>query len=259
MTSSDERETGRDEKPYFVGYLPFPAGLKSTYRWLVLAGILLAALAGIGVASQQKSAGPSVWNTSETVTLSGVLTMDPYPILHRSDVTEGEAESVLLVLQGKHSADSAARAFVGKSVSVSGYAVQRGGWLMLEIKGESSIKVSADTETEISVPPVLTGGEITLAGEIMDTKCFLGVMNPGKGPAHKACAELCLLGGIPPMLAVRDEQGRKFGYLLKASDGSSAATQVAGRAAEAVEISGQLERQGDILYIRMSSDQIAQL
>ena len=42
-------------------------------------------------------------------------------------------------------------------------------------------------------------------GEIVDPKCFFGVMKPGEGKPHKDCAIRCILGGIPPVLKVTDE------------------------------------------------------
>ena len=39
-------------------------------------------------------------------------------------------------------------------------------------------------------------GAVTLTGEIVDSKCFLGVMNPGNLKPHKACAIRCISGGI---------------------------------------------------------------
>ena len=44
----------------------------------------------------------------------------------------------------------------------------------------------------------------TLTGEIVDSKCYLGAMNPGAGGA--ACAGLCLIGGIPAFVT-RDRAG----------------------------------------------------
>jgi len=242
---------------FFVGYLPFPKVLKPFYRVVVVLGIVLSVVAGVALASLQKSPSHSVWETGTPLTVEGVLTMDPYPILHRSDAPNGEAMSVMLVQTGKFSADAAAQPFAGRRVSVDGFGINRGGWLMLEISDASAIQALPESEDFIAIPPVSALGEVTLSGEIMDTKCFLGVMNPGSGISHKACAELCLLGGIPPMLAVRDDQDRKFGYLLKTAGGESASRLVAKMAAEAVEISGQLERQGDMLYLRIADDQIA--
>ena len=48
-------------------------------------------------------------------------------------------------------------------------------------------------------------GEVTLVGEVVDPKCWLGDMKPGDGKAHAACARLCMEGGIPPMLRVRTD------------------------------------------------------
>ena len=47
--------------------------------------------------------------------------------------------------------------------------------------------------------------------EIVDSKCFLGVMTPGAGRTHSACASLCLRGGIPPALLSCARSGRAFG------------------------------------------------
>ena len=42
-------------------------------------------------------------------------------------------------------------------------------------------------------------GSWRLTGEICDGKCSLGVMRPGNKAAHKACANVCLIGGVPPV------------------------------------------------------------
>jgi hypothetical protein len=50
-----------------------------------------------------------------------------------------------------------------------------------------------------STPPIAEVGEARwFRGEIIDPKCFAGAMKPGTGKTHKACAALCLRGGIPP-------------------------------------------------------------
>jgi hypothetical protein len=46
--------------------------------------------------------------------------------------------------------------------------------------------------------------EEALEGEIVDSKCHLGAMNPGAGPTHRLCAIRCLRGGLPPLLALPD-------------------------------------------------------
>src|SRR5947207_1819862 len=89
-------------------------------------------------------------------------------------------------------------------------------------------------------------GRRTLVGEIVDSKCFLGVMNPGQLTPHRACAIRCISGGVPPVLVVRQKNGPAIYLLLVASDGKPVLDIVA----EPVEITGEVEREGDLLILR---------
>lgn len=67
-----------------------------------------------------------------------------------------------------------------------------------------------ETDASVSKDDLLAGeslGEFTLQGEIVDSKCYLGVMRPGNTKTHRACAVRCIAGGVPPVLLVRDAQG----------------------------------------------------
>jgi hypothetical protein len=90
----------------------------------------------------------------------------------------------------------------------------------------------------------------TLRGEIVDTKCFLGVMVPGVGTTHKDCASLCLRGGIPAGLFVRDREGRTSLLLLEDASGEPAGREVLAYAGEAIEITGVTARRGGWLHLR---------
>ena len=57
-------------------------------------------------------------------------------------------------------------------------------------------------------------GVTVLTGELVDTKCYYGVMRPAVGKVHRACAVRCLSGGIPPGLLVRDREGNATVVLL---------------------------------------------
>lgn len=248
---------------FFTGYKSIPPKLKRFCLFISVAALLITLLVSYSVASHQKLAGLAIWNTEEKVTMEGLLTTEPYPVLHRiTEENTASTESVMLVAIGKHDAKPLASAHAGKLVSVSGYSISRGGWLMLELDSTDDIKLLPDQSGAITATAKLSTtalGSVTLTGEIMDSKCVLGVMKPGSGLVHKACAELCLLGGIPPMLVIKDQQNRKFGYLLTHSDGRSASTELAPMAAESVTVSGQLEQQGDMLYLRMTNVDVNRL
>src|SRR5205085_2071842 len=104
----------------------------------------------------------------------------------------------LLVAPGKHGADGMMRRFEGQPVKLRGEVIRRDGRQMIQASPESvAIIASANTVAT----PVIDEGEQTLTGEIVDTKCFLGVMNPGEGKVHRDCAARCISGGLPAALA----------------------------------------------------------
>jgi hypothetical protein len=89
------------------------------------------------------------------------------------------------------------------------------------------IEVTRATRAEAppgAQPPAVdqdtTGHEVTVRGEIVDSKCFLGVMNPGERTVHRDCAIRCLSGGVPPMLSYSDQSGRaQLAVLVDAGGG----------------------------------------
>ncbi len=245
----------QDEKAeFFVGYLEAPAGITQFYK--ILIPVLL--LAGIGfavwVSGSQSSAGEGVWDLSGEVEISGYLTVDPYPVIH---LAGEQPRSVILVEQNKMGAGERAGPYANQWVSVSGFAITRGDWTMLQLVPSSTFTVLADAGSA----PIASvdRGEVELTGEIIDSKCFLGVMKPGAGKAHRACASMCLRGGMPPLLLVRNEQGEKYGFMLMNEDGSSASIELADQIAVPVTVSGRMQQRGDIMYIRYNESRLTRL
>lgn len=239
------------EKDFFVGYLTMPPALTRFYK-LVVPCLLIVGLAfAFWVSAGQTSVGEGTWDLSEKKTHEGILALEPYPVLHTAG--NGSVRSMLVVFTGKRGIESLAQAYAGKAVAISGYSIRRGGWEMLEIDSDSDVQPLAALADEFPVPEARMLGRVTLAGEIVDSKCFLGVMKPGAGKVHRACAELCILGGLPPMLVAADKDGLRGGYLLTAPDGSSAARAVRGKVAVPVTLAGELYRRGDLRYIRMDA------
>jgi hypothetical protein len=199
---------------------------------------------------QQSLAGKGVLDTSGKVTVEGLLTVDPYPVLH---VAGNNPESVILVAIGKRGADDIALPYANSLVRVTGSTVKRGGWSMLEISGADAIEPNPEGKA-VAIPDAEDLGKVTMSGEIVDSKCFLGVMKPGPGKVHRACARLCLLGGIPPMFVIRDPDGQKYGYLVTLETGLSASEQLSAMVATPVKVNGSLEKRGDLTYLKLSED-----
>ena len=126
--------------------------------------------------------------------------------------------------------------------------IYRGNQTMIEVQPDSI--QATNIATTAALPQAIPLGKQTLVGEIVDSKCFLGVMNPGQLTPHRACAIRCISGGVPPVLLVRQEDGPAIYLLLVSADGKPVNKQVLGMVAEPVEITGEVERQGELLILR---------
>ena len=92
-----------------------------------------------------------------------------------------------------------------------------------------------------------------MIGEVVDSKCFMGVMVPGDGKTHADCAALCLRGGIPPALHVRDRGAQPVLILLAGSQSEAMGPRLSEFAGEAVEVTGSLERTSEWPVVRVES------
>jgi hypothetical protein len=229
------------------------AGIAKSARKVIVVLMAIALLAPVGLAMTQRMIGTSVFEWGKQKTISGILQTRPYPhlIVPRPGKTGGRSafSSYYLVGPWKFGLDTKVLAPLdGKPVKLTGTLIYRDNQTMVETRSES---IQANEKTLATAQPmaVSLGGQ-TLVGEIVDSKCFLGVMNPGQLTPHRACATRCISGGIPPVLLVRQKNGPAT-YLLLVSDmGQPVNKQVLDFVAEPVEITGVVERQGDLLILR---------
>ena len=97
---------------------------------------------------------------------------------------------------------------------------------------------------------------MTLRGEIIDSKCYLGAMKPGGGKTHKGCAALCLSGGVPPMFVTRDAAGNETYYLLTDSEGKPMGKEAVDYVGDPVELTADLEQRGDLRVLKLAAADI---
>lgn len=166
----------------------------------------------------------------------------PYPML-----LSGSA-GFLLVAPGKHGAAELVHGLQGRTVRLKGALIQREADTMLELL-PGSLEANPG-EAHPSPELKVDLGRFTLTGEIVDSKCFFGVMNPGNGKVHRDCAVRCISGGIPPAFLVRDASGDARVLLLTGADGRPIGREVLDYVAEAVTLPGRLLRQGSRLIFQ---------
>ena len=199
---------------FYIGYLDeSPPALARHTRWVGLTLMtLVAGLAAI-FAAGQRPAEPGTFEFGVKRSFEGVLFENPLPIL-RSVSPGGSVTNYLLVGAGKHGLPPFARGHDGFPVRFEGSLIQKGTSVMVELNDEKSFTVLGSATPGKIRPAQELIGDVMLTGELVDTKCYYGVMRPATGKVHRACAVRCLSGGVPPGLLLRDGKGGAVVVLL---------------------------------------------
>lgn len=223
---------------FYVGYQArAPRPLARLLWWVAILVTLLAAGLAIGIATEQRNFGAGTFEFGVERTLEGTLIDRPYPALRVARPGSTEHSLVLLTRFGKH-AYTPPPELVGRQVAIAGQLIHRGRRTMLEV---GTPPLDLGPGTVVATEPL---GRLTVVGEIVDAKCWLGVMKPNEGVLHRACAQLCLRGGAPALLRVVDGEGRVESLLLVGPDGGPLGPELLDLVAIPVEVSGALAHLG---------------
>src|SRR5882724_2453763 len=154
------------QEEFYVGYLgTAPPGLAKWVRRIVLSLIGVVIVLAVVLVLGQGSFPASAFEFQKYKDFEGVLRERPYPALVGS-------RQYLLVAPGKHGAGELVKGFDGRAVRLKGSLIYRGEDAMIEVV-PSSLQPGNGSGARDSVDL----GTVTLKGEIVDTKCYLGVMN----------------------------------------------------------------------------------
>jgi hypothetical protein len=247
----------RDDE-FYIGYVDrAPEGIGRRTRKGVLLILGVGAILALTLLTAQARFSTSVFEFGVVRGFAGVVLERPYPMLlvERDGKLRGDRafSQYPLVAYGKHGAQDLVQGLDGRPVTLSGSLIYRGGTTMVEVQAESIQPVEREAEIDrlamLPLPPEIPLGEFTLIGEIVDSKCYMGVMKPGEGKPHRGCAARCISGGSPPILLVLDPEGRRSQFLLVGADGRRLHDELLDMVAEPVEIRGQVTRVGELLVL----------
>jgi hypothetical protein len=247
---------------FYVGYLPkVPAGIARLMRITIVFLLVVTAAGAILFARVQRTFAPSAFEFGMPRNLEGIIETRPYPsLLVARPGASGNSQSFsryLLVTEGKHGADSQVADLDGRKVKLRGTLIYRDGWTMVEVVSGSLSPVS----DAVAAPQTATELEtLELTGEIVDDKCYFGVMNPGSGKVHRDCAALCLSGGIPPSFVTNDLHGAPASLVLTDSSGHALAKDAFFKViGQPVRVRGKVMRSGDAYYLETSGEEIVSI
>jgi len=246
---------------FYVGYRArAPAPIGRFLRRLVLLLLLLVAGVAAALTASQGPFPPSVYEFGVQRQFVGWLSLEPVPSLYaripghvaaEPDAREmcGSLYSVYPLTRAgtKLGARDLAREWHGRLVRLRASLIHLDGRVMLDLFPDSI--VALDEASARPAGQTVDLGVHTLVGEVVDTKCHLGLMNPATGKVHRACAARCISGGIPPALRLEDAAGRRALLLLVGRDGRSLGREVLPWVGEPVGVTGRVVRHDDLLVL----------
>src|SRR5437016_1709756 len=236
---------------FYVGYLPkAPTALARFVRKVIIVLGLLAVTAALVLVVGQMPFANSAFEYGKQRNFEGVVVTQPFPTLlvgRRGEIGQQDKYSrYLLVAPGKHGADDLVATFDGKQVRLQGQLIYREGGTMVEITPGSMAVIDNAPAVQATTRDL---GTVTVTGEIVDGKCYLGVMNPGQGKVHRDCAARCLSGGIPPIFVTTDGHEQ---LLLVGLDGRALGRDVLREfIAEPIQIQGELLETGSTQLLKV--------
>ena len=231
--------------------------VKTVKRFIGVITILTIVVAALIVLGQ-KGFVDSAFELGKISSVKGVLLKRPAPILQI--LKDGKKKSILLVGFGKAGAESTIAAIEkeqgkdleGKSIALKGTLIYYQDKTVLELTEGKDAFVGFIDPVQMPKPFQENFGTVSLKGEILDPKCALGVMKPGYGKPHRACAVRCISGGITPVLRFGDEEGNTNYCILKGLKGEPINKLLLPYVADQLSICGKLRQEDDWLVLNLN-------
>lgn len=231
---------------FFIGWADrLPPASRASIRAVALGFLALMLLLALGLARAMDDNGAGGVDPGGERTLRGTVTRMPYAVLHLPpDATHPAGHAVTLAVVGK-SAPEIPADWEGKSIEATGWMVKRGAMDLLQMTDDPK-----RIDLAPSLPKVERLGRWRLTGEICDGQCYAGLMRPGTGIAHRACANFCLIGGVAPVfVTTAPVEGGSF-LLMAGPDGGIVPPAMYDYVGLRVRLDGDIERRGDLLVFR---------
>jgi len=245
---------------FYVGYIgqaPRQTG-RVVRRLTIVLGILIVAIAST-LAWNQKPFSFSQFEYGVSTSLEGNLFMTPVPhlVLPLGSDKAALFQNVLLVGVGKagaqeviaHLEQKTGKSLAGRRVTLIGSLIYGEGRALLQIAEEDNLSITPSDIPTVTAQPWGTVSPESIHGEIVDPKCYFGVMKPAEGKPHRACAIRCIAGGIPPIL--HTDKGEY--YVLVNEDGGSINEEILSLVGDEILLSGETISWNDWKLFKVST------
>jgi len=241
---------------FFIGWAETPDIDRRFFFKAGIAGLTFTGGIAGSVAALQRGGGTGSWAMGEIREWRGIATAEPYAMLRTRDI-DGSPRTALLGCQGKCGVSARIGSHAGKPVVVKGSLIQRGAHAMIAVvDGMDWIAEDASgVASGLEFPTKVAVTDVSLTGEILDSKCWFGAMRPSEGKVHKSCASLCIRSGIPPAFYVKDVRDQTA-LMIMTDGGEAFGHDILEYVADPVSISGSVYQQDNILWLDTATSKI---
>ncbi len=214
---------------FYIGWQPKAPGTFAKFvRQYLYALVLIVIAIGIALAILQKQFSTATFEFGKLTTVKGIYSAFPVP--HLSVVNNQDRIMIPLVGYGKSGAEGImqqleqeiAQPLENNEITLKGQLMYGDGKVIMQVDKKENplvgISKNEKGRSSINKASVQELGNLSFTGEIVDPKCYFGVMKPGEGKPHKDCAIRCILGGIPPVMAITNIKGERNYILLTSSN-----------------------------------------
>ena len=217
------------------------------------------------LSTSQKKFSTASFEFGKLTEVRGIYYNSPVPMLKVFEKNT-LAITIPLVGYGKHGAETAIMelekekglSLNGKEITLKGTLLYGDGKTFLQVDKNDDPIVNVGAGSTFQSQQKDLGTQI-IRGEIVDPKCYFGVMKPGEGKVHRDCAIRCILGGIPPVLHVQNAFGQSNYYLIVGPNGEKINEVVQDLVAEPVSIEAKVVQQDDWIILYAGKESIKRI
>jgi hypothetical protein len=250
------------DKEFYVPYIEGSLGKKTkqSLRRFVFISIGIVIIGALIFSFSQNPFKNSSFELSSATKITGTYHENPYPML-RVEIAKNTFKNILLLGFGKSSANpfleklqSEVKTLNNKTLSIEGNLIYYNGKTLLQITDDEKVILVNNSGQHLPNKKMIS--EMTLQGEIIDPKCYFGVMKPGFGKIHRSCAVRCISGGVPPVLATTDKNNISKYYLITDKEGNAINKDILPFIGKPSRLKGIVEQYEDWFIFRIDPKEI---
>jgi hypothetical protein len=248
---------------FYIGYADkVPRGISKWLRIFVPFLLIILPTVAFLVAYLQPKSVKSTFEFGIYKELEGKIVTDPFPMFAVS-LGEGEERTTKLFLlgvfgkMGAHELLEEYQASLDEPLenythTLKGSLIYYAGKTMFELDHGLESFVASSKADNVEPWEKRFLGEATVVGEMLDAKCFLGTMKPGRGKAHRSCAVRCIAGGLPVAISIQDSGDEDYALLLS-EEGNVLNNEILKDIGKQVEMEGTLEIWADWKVLKLKN------